>query len=90
MQARELFKLLVREQLGPLLRSEGFHGSGQSWRLAHSGGSAALVYFQRSKWNTADRVEFTINLTVASKVGWDWQLGREPERGPTARPRPCT
>jgi hypothetical protein len=34
MQAKELFKLLVREQLGPLLRSEGLRGSGQSWRLS--------------------------------------------------------
>ena len=86
MQAKELFKLLVREQLGPLLRSEGLRGSGQSWRLEHPSGNAGLIYFQRSKWNTADRVEFLINLAVASKVAWDWQLSREPERGPTARP----
>jgi hypothetical protein len=86
MQAKELFKLLVREQLGPLLRSEGFRGSGQSWRLEHPSGNAALLYFQRSKWNTADRVEFMINLAVASKLAWEWQLSREPERGPTARP----
>jgi tetratricopeptide (TPR) repeat protein len=52
----------------------------------HPSGNAALIYFQRSKWNTADRVEFLINLAVASKVAWDWQLSREPERGPTARP----
>jgi hypothetical protein len=88
MQAKELFKLLVRERLGPLLRSEGLRGSGQSWRLEHPSGNAALIYFQRSKWNTADRVEFLINLAVASKVAWDWQLSREPERGPTARPSP--
>jgi hypothetical protein len=33
MQAKELFKLLVREQLGPLLRSEGFvlPGSRGGW-----------------------------------------------------------
>jgi hypothetical protein len=85
-QAKGLFQVLVREQLGPLLRSEGFGGSGQSWRLEHPSGNAALIYFQRSKWNTADRVEFLINLAVASKVAWDWQLSREPERGPTARP----
>jgi hypothetical protein len=76
----------VREQLGPLLRSEGFRGSGQSWRLAHPSGNAALGYFQRSRWNTADRVEFVINLTVASKVGWDWKRSRERWRGPTVRP----
>jgi hypothetical protein len=86
MQAKDLFKLLVREQLGPLLRSEGFRGSGQSWRLEHPSGNAALIYFQRSKWNTADRVEFLISLAVASKVGWDWKLSREPKHGPTARP----
>lgn len=86
MQAKDLVKLLVREQLDPLLRSEGFRGSGQSWRLEHPSGNAALIYVQRSKWNTADRVEFLISLAVASKVGWDWKLSREPERGPTARP----
>jgi Domain of unknown function (DUF4304) len=85
-QAKELFKLLVREQLGPLLRSEGLRGSGPSWRLEHPSGNAALLYFQQSRWNTADRVEFLINLAVASKLAWDWQLSREPERGPTARP----
>jgi hypothetical protein len=85
-QAKDLFKVLLREQLGPLLRSEGFHGSGQAWRLEHPSGNAALIYFQRSKWNTADRVEFLINLAVASKLCWDWQLSREPGRGPTARP----
>jgi hypothetical protein len=76
----------VREQLGPLLRSEGFRGSGQSWRLDHPSGNAALLYFQRSKWNTADRVEFLIDLAVASKIGWDWKLSREPERRSSARP----
>jgi hypothetical protein len=86
MQAKELFKLLVGEQLGPLLRSEGFRGSGQSWRLAHPSGNAALIYFQRNRYNTADRVEFLINLAVASKLCWDWKLSREPKRGPTARP----
>ena len=86
MQAKELFKLLVREQLGPLLRSEGFRGSGQSWRLEHPSGNAALIYFQRSRWNTADRVEFLINLAVASKVVWEWQLSRDPWRGRAGRP----
>jgi len=86
MQAKELFKLLVREQLGPLLRSEGFVAPGQAWRLEHPSGNAALLYFQRNRWNTADRVEFLIDLAVASKLGWDWKLSREPERRPSARP----
>jgi Domain of unknown function (DUF4304) len=85
-QAKELFRILLREQLGPLLRSEGFRGSGQSWRLEHPSGNAALLHFQQSRWNTADRVEFLINLAVASKIGWDWKLSREPERRPSARP----
>jgi Domain of unknown function (DUF4304) len=86
MQAKELFKLLVREQLGPLLRSEGFRGSGQSWRLEHPSGNAALLYFQRGKWNTTDRLEFVVNLAVASKVVWEWQLSRHPWRGRAGRP----
>jgi hypothetical protein len=85
-QAKALFHVLVCEQLAPLLRREGFSGSGYAWRLDHPSGNAALIYFQRSRWNTADKVEFVINLAVASKVGWDWQLSREPERGSTARP----
>ena len=86
MQAKDLFKVLLRQQLGPLLRSEEFHGSGQAWLLEHPSGNAALIYFQRNRYNTADRVEFMINLAVASKLVWGWQLSREPERGPTARP----
>ena len=86
MQARHLFWVLLRDQVGPLLRAEGFRGSGQSWRLEHPSGNAALIRIQRSRWNTADSVQFTINLAVASKVVWDWQLTREPGRGPAARP----
>jgi hypothetical protein len=85
-QAQERFRVLLREHLGPLLRAEGFRGSGQSWRLEHPSGNAALIQVQRDRYNSADRVRFTINLAVASKVVWDWQLTREPERGPTARP----
>ncbi len=86
MQARHLFWVLVRDRVGPLLRAEGFGGAGQSWRLEHPSGNAALIQVQRSRWNTADSVQFTINLAVASKVVWDWQLAREPGRGPAARP----
>ena len=82
MQARHLFWVLLRDQVGPLLRAEGFGGSGQSWRLEHPSGNAALIRVQRSRWNTTDSVQFTINLAVASKVVWDWQLAREPGRGP--------
>jgi len=32
MQARHLFWVLLRDQVGPLLRAEGFHGSGQLLR----------------------------------------------------------
>jgi hypothetical protein len=85
-QARHLYWVLLRDQVGPLLRAEGFRGSGQSWRLEHPSGNAALIRIQRSRWNTADSVQFTINLAVASKVVWDWQLTREPGRGPAARP----
>jgi hypothetical protein len=55
-QAKDLFQVLVREQFGPLLRSEGFRGTGQWWRLKHPSGNAALIYFQRNRYNTADRV----------------------------------
>jgi hypothetical protein len=85
-QARHLFWVLLRDQVGPLLRAEGFGGAGQSWRLEHPSGNAALIRVQRSRWNTADSVQFMINLAVASKVVWDWQLAREPGRGPAARP----
>jgi hypothetical protein len=89
-QAKDLFKILLREQLGPRLRAEGFRGSRQSWRLEHPGGNAALIQVQRDRHNTADRVGFTINLAVASKVVWDWQLTREPELGRPPNHRPCT
>ena len=60
MQARHLFWVLMRDQVGPLLRAAGFRGSGQSWRLEHPSGNAALIRVQRSRWNTADSVQFTI------------------------------
>jgi hypothetical protein len=83
--AKDLFRILLREQLGPRLRAEGFRGSGQSWRLEHPSGNAALIYVARNRGNTADRLRFSIGLAVASKVVWDWQATREPWRA-TAKP----
>jgi hypothetical protein len=62
MQARHLFWVLLRDQIGPLLRAEGYRGSSQSWRLEHPSGNAALIQVQRSRWTTSDSVQFTINL----------------------------
>jgi hypothetical protein len=77
--ASEAFRLLLRDHLRPLLRAEGFAGSGAStWRRRSERGDWAIVNLQRSRQagrslpTGQDGVWFTINLAVVSNPWWEW------------------
>ena len=68
--AQESFKRLLRDRVAPVLRAEGLRGSGASFVLPDPTWWAQ-VGFQKSKWNNADEVTFTVNLTLTDKAWWD-------------------
>lgn len=67
--AQNRFGAMLREHVAPRLRVLGFQGSGQSYTLPDER-CYALLGFQKSKANTADKVLFTVNLSVVNKAAW--------------------
>lgn len=67
--ALDLFRTMMREQVGPELRRMGFKGSGQSFSIP-SDRHWVVLGFQKSRTSSSDSVGFTVNVTVASKSAW--------------------
>lgn len=65
MNAGALFDRFLSELIRPVLRTQGFRKSGQTFPVFESG-NWGIVNFQRSTSSTSLAVKFTINLGVAS------------------------
>ena len=83
--AQERFKSMLREEVAPALRRLGLKGSGQAYTVP-SETHWAVIGFQKFSWSDADRVEFTLNLTVARKDEWASAYAESPHIG--RRPKP--
>lgn len=83
--ALEVYDYALRHRFALHLRSLGFKGSGRHYALPHES-AWAQVGFQKSRGNTADRVRFTINLSVIDKAAWEDARERFPYY--PARPNP--
>jgi len=64
MDARDSFREMLRDQVGPALRQEGFTGSGANWRRRNDAGDWGVVNFQKSAYGSAHSVDFYINLSL--------------------------
>ena len=64
MDARDSFREMLRDQVGPALRKEGFAGSGANWRRRNDAGDWGVVDFQKSAYGSAHSVDFYINLAL--------------------------
>lgn len=62
MDARDLFREMLRDQVGLALRDMGFKGSGSNWRLRNEAGDWAVINFQKSAYGSSQSVTFYINL----------------------------
>jgi hypothetical protein len=71
---------MMREQVAPPLREMGFRGSGQTFYLP-SDSHWSLLGFQRSQWSDADRVAFTVNMTVVGRAVWESAFAEYPGLG---------
>jgi hypothetical protein len=69
-RAQDTFAALVRVSIGPALRSIGLRGSGRSFTLPDDRWWL-LVGIQASRSSDLDRLEFTVNLSAASKERWE-------------------
>src|SRR5690349_1207537 len=76
---------MMRDDVAPALRRLRLKGSGQAYTLP-SETHWAVIGFQKFTWSNADRVEFTINLTVARKDEWAAAYEESPWLG--KRPAP--
>jgi hypothetical protein len=60
MDARTLFKDMLRTEVAPALRELGLRGSGQKFRLPTGSETKALIDFCRSGYNTSDHCRFSL------------------------------
>jgi hypothetical protein len=72
MTAQDVYKSLLRDQVGPALRGLGYLGSGRNWRLVGPEGNAAYLNFQADRYSTPAEVGFTVNLDVWPTRSWEW------------------
>lgn len=83
--AQDLFRALLRDRIAPVLRREGFKGSGQRFQR-RTNGIWAVLHFQRSVQHPAPgEVRFTVDLGIASerlrRSRHDWPEGTAPDEG---------
>lgn len=83
MDVREKFNELLKA-LTPFLKSYGYSRRGQNFRTRR-GANWGMLFFQKGKWNTKTRLEFTVNLGVFSQAldrfFQEWGKDAPPEWG---------
>ena len=85
MTATTLFRVVLRDTVGPALRAVGFTGSGTTWTLKAPNNDVAIVNAQSSQASTAEEVQFVVNLAVAPASWRAWRntlLHRPEPRAP--------
>ena len=69
--AQQRLTHVVRALVSPRLRSDGFARSGHTWRRGDAEQGWVLVQLQGNRYNTADRLEVTVNTAVWPAGTWD-------------------
>lgn len=75
MNESERFAQMLRDVVAPRLRKAGFRGSGPRYELPDAV-EWRLVAFQRSRWNDASTVEFTVNLARVGRRAYEAERER--------------
>lgn len=88
--AQDAYRVLIRDHVGPALRSLGYKGSGGRYRR-EAGDYQISITFQRSRWSVKERVEYRLNISVQhpeTTAAYDEAndlaraMGRQYERAP--------
>lgn len=86
--AQEKFAELLRNHLGPALRSIGFKGSGQEF-VRPDDNLWIMIGIQRSAFSDLSELRFTVQLTVIHKRKWaDLRAAHPGQPGFRDRPYP--
>ncbi|MEU9140423.1 DUF4304 domain-containing protein [Streptomyces sp. NPDC048404] len=85
--AFDVLSTALRTGVAPGLRGMGFVGSGQSFELRDPE-VWRLLGIQKSSFNSASQVEFTLNLLSGRKI--DWEQAREAHAYLPVRPNAST
>ena len=67
--ARATYTSMLAKEIAPTLRTLGLKGSGTTYQLPNDT-FWALLGFQKSRWNTAGDVRFTVDLTAVPRNVW--------------------
>jgi len=70
--AIDSYRKMLRDQIGPLLRSSGFTGSASTWVRSAATGDRVVVNAQSSSSSSANEVRFAINLAAVPLPWWKW------------------
>ena len=78
--AQDAYTSIMRDRVAPVLREEGFHGSGQVFTLP-SDSHYALLGFQRRRVSDRQRVLFTVNVSAVDREAWATAVAEKPALG---------
>ncbi|WP_273652068.1 DUF4304 domain-containing protein [Cellulomonas fimi] len=78
--AKDVYQRILRDEIGPALRAVGARGSSGRFAMPSATHWAQLT-FQKSSWNEADALAFTINLLVIRRDAWASIVARDPWMG---------
>lgn len=84
--AQAAYAEVVAHRITSRLRAAGFRGTAGTWNLTASNGDTAIVNLQKSRWNTADEVGFTVNLAIVPAPWFEW-MQKQYRLSATAKPR---
>ncbi|MEV8095937.1 DUF4304 domain-containing protein [Kitasatospora sp. NPDC085879] len=85
MTAQELYRAMLRDGVAPRLRALGWKGSGLRFELPDPNAWVQLG-FQSSRFNSAESLDFTVNISVIGRAAWENHREEHPEL--PARPNP--
>jgi hypothetical protein len=69
----DALKSMLRDVVGPHLRSEGFKGSGTTWTLTAPNDDRSVVNVQSSQFSSKSEVRCIVNVAVVPEPWWAWQ-----------------
>jgi hypothetical protein len=84
--AQAAYAEAVAHRITPRLRAAGSRGTAGNWNLTASNGDVAIVNLQKSRWNSADKVGFTVNLAIVPAPWFEW-MQKQHRLSATAKPR---
>ncbi|PBC78071.1 uncharacterized protein DUF4304 [Streptomyces sp. TLI_235] len=85
MTAQALYRAMLREGVAARLRALGWKGSGLRFELPDPNAWVQLG-FQSSRFNSAESLDFTVNISVIDRRAWEAYQADRPEL--PARPNP--